>query len=55
MKMKIGRYEVELAKQSAPKSDGKEQGSADSGFTSSQYFGNESGLGGVRNPSIIIS
>jgi len=52
MKMKIGRYEVELAKQSAPKSDGKEQGSADSGFTSSQYFGNESGLGGVRNPSI---
>lgn len=47
MKIKLGRYEVELARGDTtggvkkPKTDGKEQGTADSGGTSIEYFGNE--------------
>lgn len=46
MKLKLGRYEIELARESGsstkkPKTDGKEQGSADAGSSVIEYFGNE--------------
>lgn len=48
--MKIGKYEVSLARQAAPKVIDKEQGS--SGGKATGYFDTEVGLGRVRNPNI---
>lgn len=55
MKMKLGRYEIELAKDSGgkqiekPKADGKEQGSAGAGRSVDVYFANETKEPTVKN------